>query len=136
MQNDTYLLINKPRPNAFNLNPSARLCLYILDKRTLVSQVSQRGVMSSEHGQTVGPTTFALILKLRIDSKPTGSFSSGHFRCRNLKFFVTQEENMSTHPFSSFILLDQRTHIHSNKLVNLSYRFIQTILRSCRNVNV
>ena len=30
--------------------------------------------------RTEGPTTFALMLKFRIDSNPTGNFSSGHLR--------------------------------------------------------
>lgn len=45
---DTYFLIDKPRAKAFNLDPSTRLCLYILNKRTLLLKVSQTGDIVTE----------------------------------------------------------------------------------------
>ena len=75
------LLIYETRAETFDLYPRLCLLLDILHKNTLV-EVSTVQRAQAAQSPTDGPTTFALTLKFRIDSRPTGSFSSGHLRCK------------------------------------------------------
>jgi hypothetical protein len=75
------LLIYETRAEALDLHPGLCLLLNIFHKNALI-RVNTVQRAQVDQSLTDGPTTFALTLKFRIDSRPTGSFSSGHLRCK------------------------------------------------------
>lgn len=83
------LLVHETGTDTLDLYPRLCLLLNIFHKNALFP-CQHRTICTEGLVITDGPTTLALTLKFRIDSRPTGSFSSGHLRCKEDEGFFTK----------------------------------------------